>query len=197
MSDRARSCRDFLAVVHEGIKNPGLSWNPLTFLPKVGLNSMPFFSIMIVLDRSGRTADFSLLPPHSLSFQIRCTWVDGKGARWRLELANPDHDLKGLDELYPSFLCKYYLLSIPWLIRSGSELTEEASATLSINCYCFKKYLLSDIIKLVLQVLWHFSACPLQKNLKKTQDKISVTIKSYLEIKVNTEHFGNLLGLLL
>ena len=107
---------------------------------------MPFFSIMIVLDRSGRTADFSLLPPHSLSFQIRCTWVDGKGARWRLELANPDHDLKGLDELYPSFLCKYYLLSIPWLIRSGSELTEEASATLSINCYCFnKKYLLSDI----------------------------------------------------
>ena len=127
---------------------------------------MPFFSIMIVLDRSGRTADFSLLPPHSLSFQIRCTWVDGKGARWRLELANPDHDLKGLDELYPSFLCKYYLLSIPWLIRSGSELTEEASATLSINCYYFnKKYLLSDI-KLVLQVLWHFSACPLQNILQ-------------------------------
>ena len=168
MSDRARSCRDFLAVVHEGIKNPGLSWNPLTFLPKVGLNSMPFFSIMIVLDRSGRTADFSLLPPHSLSFQIRCTWVDGKGARWRLELANPDHDLKGLDELYPSFLCKYYLLSIPWLIRSGSELTEEASATWSINCYYFnKKYLLSDINKLVLQVLWHFSVCPLQKKSEK------------------------------
>ena len=49
-----------------------------------------------------------------------------------------------------------------------AELTEEASATLSINCYYFnKKYLLSDINKLVLQVLWHFSVCPLQKNLKK------------------------------